>query len=67
MFLYVINKISVVLPLSVSKILCYLCTDMSLFLQGIVYVFEDMNERMKHRLCLRHLYVNFKKNLVGEH
>lgn len=24
-------------------------------------MFEEMFERIKHRLCLRHLYVNFKK------
>lgn len=33
--------------------------------QGLVVVFEEMNERIEHRLCLRHLYANFKKRFGG--
>ncbi|XP_058770844.1 uncharacterized protein LOC131644373 [Vicia villosa] len=29
--------------------------------KGLVAVFEEMFERIEHRLCLRHLYANFKK------
>ncbi|XP_058763697.1 uncharacterized protein LOC131637122 [Vicia villosa] len=32
--------------------------------KGLVFVFEEMNERVEHRLCLRHLYANFK-NIFG--
>jgi hypothetical protein len=28
-------------------------------------VFDELFERIEHRLCLRHLYVNFKKKFVG--
>lgn len=28
-------------------------------------MFEEMFERIKHRLCLRHLYANFKKKFGG--
>ncbi|XP_058746238.1 uncharacterized protein LOC131619115 [Vicia villosa] len=33
--------------------------------KGLVSVFEDMGERVEHRLCLRHLYANFKKKFGG--
>ena len=33
--------------------------------QGLVAVFEEMFERIEHRLCLRHLYANFKKRFGG--
>jgi hypothetical protein len=28
-------------------------------------VFEEMFDRVEHRLCLRHLYANFKKKFGG--
>ncbi|XP_058742255.1 uncharacterized protein LOC131614714 [Vicia villosa] len=31
--------------------------------KGLVAVFEEMFERIEHRVCLRHLYANFKKKL----
>jgi hypothetical protein len=31
----------------------------------LVAVFEEMFERIEHRLCLRHLYANFKKKFGG--
>ncbi|GAU45522.1 hypothetical protein TSUD_186790 [Trifolium subterraneum] len=33
--------------------------------KGLVAVFEEMFERVEHRLCLRHLYANFKKRFGG--
>ncbi|XP_058751316.1 uncharacterized protein LOC131624382 [Vicia villosa] len=33
--------------------------------KGLVSVFENMSERVEHRLCLRHLYANFKKKFGG--
>ncbi|XP_058783791.1 uncharacterized protein LOC131658519 [Vicia villosa] len=33
--------------------------------KGLVAVFEEMFERIEHRLCLRHLYANFKKKFGG--
>ncbi|XP_058765869.1 uncharacterized protein LOC131639388 [Vicia villosa] len=33
--------------------------------KGLVSVFEAMFERIEHRLCLRHLYANFKKKFGG--
>ncbi|XP_058779616.1 uncharacterized protein LOC131653480 [Vicia villosa] len=33
--------------------------------KGLVAVFEEMFERIEHRLCFRHLYANFKKNFGG--
>jgi hypothetical protein len=33
--------------------------------QGLVAVFEEMFQRVEHRLCLRHLYANFKKKFGG--
>ncbi|XP_058766938.1 uncharacterized protein LOC131640561 [Vicia villosa] len=33
--------------------------------KGLVAVFEDMFERIEHKLCLRHLYANFKKKFGG--
>ncbi|XP_058782464.1 uncharacterized protein LOC131656924 [Vicia villosa] len=33
--------------------------------KGLVSVFEDMGERVEQRLCLRHLYANFKKKFGG--
>ncbi|XP_058769641.1 uncharacterized protein LOC131643444 [Vicia villosa] len=33
--------------------------------KGLVSVFEEMFERIEHRLCLRHLYANFKKKFGG--
>ncbi|XP_058733542.1 uncharacterized protein LOC131605168 [Vicia villosa] len=33
--------------------------------KGLVAVFEEMFDRIEHRLCLRHLYANFKKNFGG--
>ncbi|XP_058753414.1 uncharacterized protein LOC131626580 [Vicia villosa] len=32
---------------------------------GLVAVFEEMFETIEHRLCLRHLYANFKKKFGG--
>ncbi|XP_058776719.1 uncharacterized protein LOC131651056 [Vicia villosa] len=32
---------------------------------GLVALFEEMFERIEHRLCLRHLYANFKKKFGG--
>ncbi|XP_058729589.1 uncharacterized protein LOC131601732 [Vicia villosa] len=29
--------------------------------KGLVVVFEEMFERIEHKICLRHLYANFKK------
>lgn len=34
-------------------------------MQGLIPVFEEFFERVEHRLCLRHLYTNFKKNFGG--
>lgn len=36
-----------------------------LCLHGLVNVFEEIFERIKHELCLRHLYENFKKKFGG--
>ncbi|KAK2395024.1 hypothetical protein QL285_056790 [Trifolium repens] len=33
--------------------------------KGLVAVFDDMFDRIEHRLCLRHLYANFKKKFGG--
>ncbi|GAU26656.1 hypothetical protein TSUD_314310 [Trifolium subterraneum] len=33
--------------------------------KGLIPVFEEMFERVEHRLCLRHLYANFKKKFGG--
>lgn len=44
---------------------CYLCTDSCMQKQGLVAIFEEMFERIEHRLCLRHLYANFKKIFGG--
>ena len=33
--------------------------------QGLVSVFEKMFEQIEHRICLRHLYANFKKKFGG--
>ncbi|KAK2446568.1 hypothetical protein QL285_017358 [Trifolium repens] len=33
--------------------------------KGLVAVFDEMFDRIEHRLCLRHLYANFKKNFGG--
>ncbi|XP_058767169.1 uncharacterized protein LOC131640807 [Vicia villosa] len=33
--------------------------------KGMVSIFEEMSERIEHRLCLRHLYANFKKKFEG--
>ncbi|WJX14327.1 hypothetical protein P8452_04607 [Trifolium repens] len=33
--------------------------------KGLVAVFEEMFQRVEHRLCLRHLYANFKKKFGG--
>lgn len=36
-----------------------------LCLHSLVNVFEEMFERIEHRLCLRNLYANFKKKFGG--
>ncbi|KAK2434921.1 hypothetical protein QL285_020024 [Trifolium repens] len=33
--------------------------------KGLMAVFEEMFDRVEHRLCLRHLYANFKKKFGG--
>ncbi|WJX85475.1 hypothetical protein P8452_67922 [Trifolium repens] len=33
--------------------------------KGLMQVFAEMFERVEHRLCLRHLYANFKKRFGG--
>ncbi|XP_058756954.1 uncharacterized protein LOC131630180 [Vicia villosa] len=33
--------------------------------KGLVSVFEEMFEQIEHRVCLRHLYANFKKKFGG--
>ncbi|XP_058741902.1 uncharacterized protein LOC131614317 [Vicia villosa] len=33
--------------------------------KGLVAVFDEMFDRIEHRLCLRHLYANFKKRFGG--
>ncbi|XP_045805909.1 uncharacterized protein LOC123898916 [Trifolium pratense] len=33
--------------------------------KGLIPVFEEMFEKLEHRLCLRHLYANFKKKFGG--
>lgn len=33
----------------------------SLILQGLIPIFEELFERVEHKLCLRHLYAKFKK------
>ncbi|XP_045790010.1 uncharacterized protein LOC123884755 isoform X2 [Trifolium pratense] len=33
--------------------------------QGLIPAFEDMSDRVEHRLCLRSLYDNFKKRFKG--
>lgn len=35
------------------------------FCQGLMSVFDEMFEVVEHRLCLRHLYANFKKKFGG--
>lgn len=37
----------------------------SYLLQGLIAVFEEMFERIEHRLFLRHLYANLKKKFGG--
>ncbi|XP_050877691.1 uncharacterized protein LOC127081480 [Lathyrus oleraceus] len=32
---------------------------------GLVAVFEELSDTIEHRLCLRHLYANFKKRFGG--
>lgn len=32
---------------------------------GLMVVFEEMFDMIEHRLCLRHLYANFKKRFGG--
>jgi hypothetical protein len=34
-------------------------------MQGLVSVFDEMFDSIDHRLCLRHLYANFKKKFGG--
>ena len=31
--------------------------------QGLINVLEEWSDIIEHRVCLRHLYVNFKKNM----
>ncbi|KAK2456219.1 hypothetical protein QL285_003603 [Trifolium repens] len=33
--------------------------------KGLMQVYEEMFDRVEHRLCLRHLYANFKKKFGG--
>ncbi|WJX65969.1 hypothetical protein P8452_50574 [Trifolium repens] len=33
--------------------------------KGLMQVFDEMSLRVEHRLCLRHLYANFKKKFGG--
>ncbi|XP_058773980.1 uncharacterized protein LOC131648214 [Vicia villosa] len=33
---------------------------------GLVAVFEEMFESIEHRICLRHMYANFKKKFGGD-
>ncbi|CAI8595779.1 unnamed protein product [Vicia faba] len=33
--------------------------------KGLVSVFEEMHQQVEHRVCLRHLYANFKKKFGG--
>ncbi|XP_058783089.1 uncharacterized protein LOC131657741 [Vicia villosa] len=33
--------------------------------KGLVAVFDELSNRIEHRLCLRHLYANFKKRFGG--
>ncbi|XP_050909711.1 uncharacterized protein LOC127123544 [Lathyrus oleraceus] len=33
--------------------------------KGLVAVFEELSDTIEHRLCLRHLYANFKKRFGG--
>ncbi|KAK2410603.1 hypothetical protein QL285_045960 [Trifolium repens] len=33
--------------------------------KGLVAVFDEMFDRIEHRVCLRHLYANFKKKFGG--
>jgi hypothetical protein len=35
------------------------------WVQGLVSVFDEMFDTVEHRLCLRHLYANFKKKFGG--
>jgi hypothetical protein len=37
----------------------------SILYQGLVAVFEELSDTIEHRLCLRHLYANFKKRFGG--
>jgi hypothetical protein len=34
-------------------------------MQGLMQVYEEMFNRLEHRLCLRHLYANFKEKFGG--
>ena len=36
-----------------------------IFIQGLIPVLEEWSDRLEHRLCLRHLYANFKKYFGG--
>jgi transposase-like protein len=38
-----------------------------LVLQGLVLTFEEVFGGMEHRLCVRHMYNNFKKKFPGIH
>ncbi|CAK8576963.1 unnamed protein product [Lathyrus sativus] len=33
--------------------------------KGLVSVFEEIFEQIEHKICLRHLYVNFNKKFRG--
>jgi len=34
-------------------------------LQGLMQIFDEMLEGVEHKLCLRHLYTNYKKRFGG--
>jgi len=36
-----------------------------IFIQGLIPILEEWFDRLEHRLCLRHLYANFKKKFGG--
>lgn len=68
MYLYQINKRCHALCLFVSGVFCVYCVvcevsliPYCLFVEDLVAIFEEMFEFIEHRICLRHLYTNFRK------
>ena len=39
----------------------------ALFFQGLVEIIKELGEDEEHRLCVKHLYGNWKKKYPGAH